>query len=78
MRKSIREDATVSVRTPTSAQTGLEPFVTSEQVAEFLGKPVSWIHNNAGRLGIPRARLGNHWRYRLSDVSDWLERQGRQ
>lgn len=53
-----------------------ERFVTTEQAAEFLGKPVSWLYNSAGRLGIPRHRLGRQYRYRLSELADWLERQG--
>lgn len=51
-----------------------EPFVDTAAVAEFLGKPRSWIHNNAARLGIPRRRVGNHWRFRLSEVAAWVER----
>jgi excisionase family DNA binding protein len=61
----------------TSTDRGTEPFLTTEQIAEFLGKPASWVHNNAGRLGMPRVRLGNQWRYRRAAVVEWLERQGR-
>jgi predicted DNA-binding transcriptional regulator AlpA len=61
----------------TTIERSAEPFVTTEQIAEFLGKPPSWIHNNAGRLSIPRRRLGNQWRYRCSEVAEWLERQDR-
>lgn len=51
-----------------------EPFVTTEQVADFLGKPRSWVYNNAARLGIPRHALGRQWRFRLSEVAEWVER----
>lgn len=54
----------------------VEPFVTTEEAAEFLGKPKSWIHNNAARLGMPRRRLGNQWRFRLSEISEWVEQAG--
>jgi len=50
-----------------------EPWVTTEDVARHLGKPVSWIYNNAHRLGIPRVKIGNQLRYRLSEVDDWAE-----
>jgi excisionase family DNA binding protein len=53
--------------------TTVEPYVTTEQVAEFIGKPMSWVYNCAGPAGIPRHKLGNHWRYRLSEVAAWLE-----
>jgi len=46
-------------------------------MAEHIGKPMSWLHQNADRLGIPRTRLGNHYRYRLSDVDKWLAGQQR-
>lgn len=49
-----------------------EPFVGTREVAAFLGKPVSYVYEHAGRLGIPRYKLGNQWRYLLSEVEDWL------
>jgi excisionase family DNA binding protein len=55
-----------------------ERYVTTDEVAEFLGKPVTWVYNNAGPLGIPRYRLGNHYRYRLSEVAEWLSGQRQQ
>jgi len=54
-----------------------EPFVTTDNVAEYLCKPPSWVHNNAGPLGLPRYKLGNHYRYLLSEVAAWVQRQGR-
>ncbi|WP_157693032.1 helix-turn-helix transcriptional regulator [Pedococcus dokdonensis] len=51
----------------------IEPFVSTEQVADFLGKPPSWIYNRAERLNIPRYKVGLHYRYRLSEVSAWVE-----
>jgi excisionase family DNA binding protein len=53
--------------------TTTERFVSTEEAAELLGKPVSWLRNNAGPLGIPRYHLGNHWRFRLSEVAEWVE-----
>lgn len=57
--------------------THTEPLVTTEDVAEYLKKPRSWVHDNAGRHGIPRFKVGNQYRYRLSEVADWVERHGR-
>lgn len=51
----------------------VEPFVTTEDVAEFLGKPPSWLYNRAERLGVPRYRVGLQYRYRLSEVAAWVE-----
>ncbi|RZS89880.1 AlpA family transcriptional regulator [Motilibacter rhizosphaerae] len=52
-----------------------EPFVSPAAVGEHIGKPVSWIYNNAERLGIPRYRLGKQLRFRLSEVDAWLAQQ---
>lgn len=56
--------------------TAIEPYVTTRDVADFIGKPRGWIDNNAGRLGLPRHKIGRHYRYRLSEVAEWITRQG--
>ncbi|WP_169309981.1 helix-turn-helix domain-containing protein [Aeromicrobium marinum] len=50
-----------------------EPFCDTEEAAAFLHKPPSWVYANAGRLRIPRYKVGNHWRYRLSELASWVE-----
>lgn len=50
-----------------------EPLASTEEVAKYLSKPASWLHNNAATLGIPRYKIGNHYRYRISEVAAWLE-----
>ena len=57
-----------------SPATTIEPFVSTEEVCEFLGKPASWLYNRAERLGVPRYRVGLQYRYRLSEVAAWVER----
>lgn len=52
-----------------------EPFVTSAEVAEYLGRPRSWIHDNQARLDLPRVRVGKQFRYRISEIAEWVERQ---
>lgn len=56
--------------------TQVETFATTEDVAEFLSKPRSWVHDNAARLGLPRYKVGNQYRYRLSEVAKWVETRG--
>jgi excisionase family DNA binding protein len=56
--------------------TSYEPFVGTEEVASLLGKPPSFIYNNAERLGLPRYKVGRVFRYRLSEIAAWVERQG--
>jgi hypothetical protein len=52
----------------------IERYSNTEDVANFLKKPLSWVHHNAGPKGIPRYRVGNQWRYKLSEVAEWVER----
>jgi predicted DNA-binding transcriptional regulator AlpA len=55
-----------------------ETWVTTEEVASHLAKPVSWLYNNGQRLRIPRSRIGRCYRYRLSEVDQWLAEQCRE
>jgi excisionase family DNA binding protein len=53
-------------------------LLTVEEVAEVLKVPVSWVYEHTRRRSpdrIPGFRLGKYWRFRLSDVLAWLERQ---
>lgn len=56
-----------------SSPTTIEPFVSTEEVCAFLGKPPSWLYNRAERLRVPRYRVGLQYRYRLSEVAAWVE-----
>ena len=53
-----------------------EPLHGTAAVADYLEKPASWVRNNAGPLGIPRYKVGNQYRYRLSEVAAWVDRLG--
>jgi hypothetical protein len=48
------------------------PFVDGHAVAEFLGVSYKWLERNGEVKGIPRRRVGDRWRYRLSEVSAWV------
>lgn len=52
-----------------------EPYVDTQTVADFLGKPLSWLHHNSASLSIPRYKVGNHWRYKLSEIEEWVQNQ---
>lgn len=52
-----------------------EKWVDTQAVADYLAKPRSWILNNSERVGLPRHKLGNQFRYRLSEIDAWLETQ---
>ncbi len=52
-----------------------EAWVTTEEAAEYLRKPPGWLHANAERLRVPRRKIGQHYRYRLSELDAWLDAQ---
>jgi excisionase family DNA binding protein len=54
-------------------RTGLEPVLTTSELAAHLGVPVQTIHDlrHSGR-GPRGFRVGRELRYRLSGVQDWL------
>lgn len=47
-----------------------------EDVAKFMGVPLSTVYRWNTRGGGPRyIRVGRHVRYRWSDIEKWLDRQ---
>jgi excisionase family DNA binding protein len=55
-----------------------QALLTIEDVAGLLKLPVSWVYERTRRRGfdrIPGFRLGKYWRFRESEVLEWLERQ---
>lgn len=52
---------------------GLEPVLTTSQLAAHLGVPVQTIHDlRHGGRGPRGIRVGRELRYRLSEVQNWL------
>jgi len=50
----------------------MKKLLTTQEVAEYLGKSPWWIRENIGTLGIPAIKVGRHWRYREEDLEGWL------
>ncbi len=62
----------------TDGSSGNGRLLTVEELAERLNLPASWIYAHTRKRSsdpIPGFRLGKYWRFRESDVLDWLERQ---
>lgn len=56
-------------------RTGLEPVLTTSQLAAHLGVLVQTIHDLRPAGGGPRGfRVGKELRYRVSEMQAWLER----
>lgn len=53
-------------------------LLTVEQVADLLQVPPSWVYGRTRSRAadrIPGFRLGKYWRFRDTDVLNWLETQ---
>jgi excisionase family DNA binding protein len=61
-----------------TVQSDRRSLATTEQVAEYLQKPVATLHQWAYLGTGPRfAKVGRTRRYRWSDVDAWLDEQTR-
>ena len=49
-----------------------ERWINTDEIAAHLGKEATWVWANAPRLGIPRVKIGRCYRYRVSQVDEWL------
>jgi excisionase family DNA binding protein len=52
----------------------VEPFCTAAEVALLLGKPLSFVYQRQAELHIPRYKIGQSWRYRRSEIIEWLKK----
>ena len=53
-----------------------EPWVTAEQVAQHLGVAKDTIYRWRERRGMPAHRIGRLWKFKLSEVDDWVRAGG--
>ncbi|MCG3040612.1 helix-turn-helix domain-containing protein [Streptomyces sp. S1A] len=54
-----------------------EPLWDVAALAEFLGKPVSWIYDNHAKEAIPSFRIGQQLRFSPVEIREWMERKCR-
>jgi excisionase family DNA binding protein len=53
-------------------------LLTVEEAAALLRVPVSWVYERTRRRTkdrLPGFRLGKYWRFRESDLLEWIEEQ---
>lgn len=53
-----------------------EPWLSVEQIASHLGVSKETIYRWLDRQKIPASRVGKLWRFRASDVDEWVLRGG--
>ena len=56
-----------------SASPQFEPLLSDVQAGELLGLHPKTVQRLARAGDIPAIRIGRYWRFRASDLNDWLE-----
>ena len=52
-----------------------ERWITLEEAAAHLQVSKSWLYQKGALAGVPRVKLGKSYRYRISELNDWLVSQ---
>jgi len=61
------------IEMPTGAHVSYEPLLSDERAAQFLGGIHPKTLQRMARNGeVPAYRVGRFWRYRASELNDWL------
>jgi excisionase family DNA binding protein len=53
-----------------------EPWVSVEQIAEHLGVTRDSIYRWIDRKGLPAHRVGRLWKFKASEVDEWVRAGG--
>lgn len=53
-----------------------EPWVSVEEVAKHLGVVKDSIYRWIETRGLPAQRVGRLWKFKLSEVDEWVRRGG--
>jgi excisionase family DNA binding protein len=51
----------------------MDRLLTTEEVAEILGKRSWWVRENMESVGLPGIKIGRQWRFRPTEIEDWLD-----
>jgi excisionase family DNA binding protein len=64
------------MKTATTPTSGLDPLLSIEELAEYLGVPITtiydWRVDGKGPCGV---RVGRHVKFTVSDVLAWIDEQ---
>ena len=55
-----------------------EALLTASEIAQHLKLHVETIYRLINQRGLPAVKLGSQWRFRVSEVDQWLYANGRQ
>ncbi len=66
---------TVRTLDDNNARDGLAAFLTTGEVLSYLHVNPRTIYRLIRAGELPAVRIGRQWRFRQSDLNDWVERQ---
>lgn len=50
-----------------------EPWVSLEEVSEYLGVNKDTVRNWIKKTDIPAHKIGRQWKFKLSEVDEWVK-----
>jgi excisionase family DNA binding protein len=53
-------------------------WITLKEAAAHLNVSTSYLYQKGDSVGVPRYKIGNKFRYKLSDLDTWVQSQGRE
>lgn len=74
----MRTDFGVRAATSTGKDHSMtnEPWVSVEEVAKHLGVAKDSVYRWIDNRGLPAHRIGRLWKFKLSEVDDWVRDEG--
>ena len=61
---------------PKGAATTAEPWVSVQDVTRHLGVARDSVYRWIEKRGLPAHRIGRLWKFRLSEVDEWVRANG--
>lgn len=49
-----------------------DALLTAQDLADWLNRPVSWVHDMVQQRRLPFLRVGRHLRFKRSDIENYL------
>jgi len=53
-------------------------WMTLKEAAAHLNVSTSYLYQKGDTVGVPRYRIGNKFRYKLSELDAWVQSQSRE
>ena len=53
-------------------------WITLKEAAAHLNVSTSYLYQKGDSVGVPRYKIGNKFRYKISDLDTWVQSQGRE